>query len=101
MDDPTFGPAFDARIDGKRIEDQFSRIRTYMLRAGELQDWRTLAEIAMSLGFPEASISAQLRHMRKKRFGSYRVNKRRRRFEMGTWEYQVLPPQEILQLIGE
>jgi hypothetical protein len=36
---------------------------------------RTLAEIERATGHPPASISAQLRHLRKKRFGAWAVSK--------------------------
>lgn len=38
--------------------------------------WRTLSQIEAITGEPQASISAQLRHARKKRFGQHVVNKR-------------------------
>jgi hypothetical protein len=57
---------------------QFAAIRDLMLEASTRGDWLTLAEIAASTEFGEASISAQLRHLRKPRFGHYRVEKRRR-----------------------
>lgn len=53
------------------------------------EHWRTLSEIAQVLGYPEASISAQLRHLRKPDFGSYLVDKRRRPNSPGYWEYRV------------
>ncbi len=59
--------------------------------------WWTLSEIAQWTGYPEASISAQLRHLRRKRFGSYRVEKRRRD-EGGTWEYRVRRPEPPTQI---
>ena len=37
---------------------------------------RSLRVIARQTGDPEASVSAQLRHLRKPRFGSYKVDKR-------------------------
>ena len=86
--DTTFGPAFDEQKDGKRVADQMARIRNLMVDA----TWRTLSEIESLLGYPQASVSAQLRHLRKERFGGYTVNKRRRVNVLGTWEYQVLPP---------
>jgi hypothetical protein len=43
------------------------------MRDGE---WRSLAEIERSTGDPPASVSAQLRHMRKPRFGAHIVSKR-------------------------
>jgi len=67
-------------------------IREYMLSRPPWSEWRTLIEIEADLGFPQASISAQLRHLRKERFGSYCMEKRRRGAHRGTWEYRVLPP---------
>ena len=54
--------------------------------------FRTLGEIEGLLGYPQASISANLRNLRKYDFGSYTVNKRRRPKKDGiggTFEYQV------------
>jgi hypothetical protein len=52
--------------------------------------WRTLEEIAQMTGDPAASISAQLRHLRKPRFGGYTVNRRVRGDRArGLFEYQV------------
>ena len=84
----TFGPAYDERLDGSRLATQFASIRDYALTHG----WRTLAEISADLGYPESSVSAQLRHARKERFGTYRLQKRRRTLSGGTWEYRLLPP---------
>lgn len=83
----THGPAFDPHIDGPRLQRQQETIRAFM---GDGR-WRTLAEISEQTGFPEASISAQLRHLRKPQFGAYQVEKRRRD-GAGLWEYRVLPP---------
>jgi hypothetical protein len=84
------GPAYDKRLDGARLDRQHVRIRDWMLGSG----WKTLAEIHQALGYPESSISAQLRHLRKIHCGSYRVEKRRRNGGRGgTWEYKVLPPE--------
>jgi DNA-binding transcriptional regulator GbsR (MarR family) len=52
--------------------------------------WRTLDEIARSTGDPHASISAQLRHLRKARFGEHTVDKRARGDRrQGLFEYRV------------
>ena len=80
-----YGPAYDDRLDGPRLRRQHQQIREWMLAHG---GWRTLAEIREALGYSDASISAQLRHLRKPQFGSYRVEKRRRNGR-GTWEYRV------------
>lgn len=86
---------------------QLGMIRDLMLGAAARGAWLTLPEIAGSTAFGEASISAQLRHLRKVRHGRYRVEKRQRRLnesETGTatwlWEYRVSPPNAAL-LPGE
>jgi Fic family protein len=85
----TFGPAYSEAIDGPRLETQRDRLRAFML--GQ-RVWLTLHEIAAATGYPEASVSAQLRHLRKARFGGFEVNKRRRRADGGTWEYSLTTP---------
>lgn len=60
--------------DHKRLARQHEDIKNLMLDG----NWRTLREIRLALHYPEASISAQLRHLRKPRFGSYVVDRRRR-----------------------
>jgi hypothetical protein len=67
-----------SRSNAEHDATQFGAIRDLMLEASTRGDWLTLAEIAASTEFGEASISAQLQHLRKPRFGHYRVEKRRR-----------------------
>ena len=57
--------------DAPRLTGQLQRI-VALMRDGQ---WRTLSEIAAATGAPEASVSAQLRHARKPRFGSHVVEK--------------------------
>lgn len=84
----TYGPDYDEDLDGERVAKQHERIRDLMLDGS----WRTLDDIAEHTGDPASSISAQLRHLRKTRFGGYAVEKRRRGDEKGgLWEYQVRP----------
>lgn len=82
----TFGPTFSDPLDGERITDQMGQIRDLMVDGV----WRTLSEIEKSTRYPQASISAQLRHLRKPQFGAFLVQKRRR--STGTWEYHVVMP---------
>jgi hypothetical protein len=84
----TAGPAFSQKKDGARISKQHERIRDLMLDGV----WRSLHRIATLTGYPEASISAQLRHLRKERFGSYAVDRKRADDPSGTWVYRVSPP---------
>jgi hypothetical protein len=59
-------------------DTQLKVIRELMLAHSLRNNWLTLGEIADVTEFGEASISAQLRHLRKPRYGRFRVEKRRR-----------------------
>src|SRR5262245_34835562 len=50
-----------------------------MLSARECETWLTLDELAKLTHYPPASISAQLRHLRKPQYGAFVVEKRLRR----------------------
>ena len=41
--------------------------------AAQYETWVTLAELAEKTKFPPASISAQLRHLRKEKYGAWKV----------------------------
>jgi hypothetical protein len=72
-----------------------------MLAAGQCETWLTLHELARLTGYGEASVSAQLRNLRKPEYGGFLVDKRQRtadevarrevmRGELGTvWEYRL------------
>lgn len=83
------GPSCDPDVDGPRLEKQHDRVRNAMADHA----WRTLDEIAAATGDPVASVSAQLRHLRKPRFGGFLVEKRIRGARgSGLYEYRVLAP---------
>jgi hypothetical protein len=102
--------ALEAQVQESSLEEdetQLVAIRELMMRALARGIWLTLGEIAEATEFGEASISAQLRHLRKADHGGYRVEKRRRRAARAAapmrkirdartglviWEYRVLPP---------
>ena len=73
-------------------------IRDVMLSAGQCATWLTLDELSKLTQYPPASISAQLRHMRKPQFGGYEVVKRCRTLNKAmraegfgaVWEYSVV-----------
>ncbi len=81
-----------------QLRKQREVIRDVMLSAGQCATWLTLDELAKLTHYPPASISAQLRHMRKPRFGAYEVVKRCRTTNKAmrpegfgaVWEYSVL-----------
>ena len=87
--------------DGVRPPLQRELLREVMLSAAECDTWLTLEQLARVTGYPQASISAQLRHLRKEEYGSYRLEKRCRKlvkFAAGVdmrgasgpvWEYRI------------
>jgi hypothetical protein len=54
-------------------------------------EWHTLSELHILTGDPEASVSARLRDLRKKKFGGYDVL-RRRVLGLKIYEYRVVEP---------
>ena len=77
-----------ARFEGAEGRDR-DRLCGQMKRIYDLMVdgcWRTLAEIEKETGDPQASISAQIRHLRKYRFGAHQIDKRRRN-DGNQWEY--------------
>ncbi len=81
------GPEYQPELDFSRLTGQIARVYD-AVRDGQ---WRTLGEIAMVTGDPEASISAQLRHLRKWKFGSHTIDKRRRGDpRQGLYEYRFV-----------
>ena len=82
------GADYQPERDNERLSGQLQRIFDCM-KAGH---WRTLPQIARLTGDPEASISAQLRHLRKPRFGGHTVN--REYIADGLYRYQLIvrPP---------
>jgi hypothetical protein len=84
-----------ARLKRTRLPSQREVLRDVLLSATECGSWLTLRELSQLTQYGEASISAQLRHLRKPKYGSYVVEKRVRRgivlrdVEHGAiWEYR-------------
>ena len=85
------GPAYEAALDRHRLTGQIQRIHALMIDGA----WRTLGEIEDATGDPQASISAQLRHLRKPRFGSFVIEKQRRgQGKSGLFEYRMKSKEE-------
>jgi DNA-binding Lrp family transcriptional regulator len=78
------GADYDAARDNARLTSQLDRVFSVM-KDGQP---RTLQQIARLTGAPESSVSAQLRHLRKERFGGHEV--RRRYLGEGRYEYQLV-----------
>ena len=84
----SWGPAYVETLDGPRLRTQLERVWTLIQNSDE---GRTLGEIENALGYPQASVSAQLRHLRKPEHGSHLIIKRRRANSNGLWEYKHHP----------
>ena len=83
--------AYDPDRDDVRLAGQIKRVWHAMLVRG----WCTLEDLEIATGDPQASISAQMRHLRKNRFGGHTVH---RRFKgSGLWEYRLTPRSTPLQ----
>lgn len=81
------GSCYQANDDSKRLTGQIFRVYSLMIDG----KFRTLDEIHHKTGDPHASISAQLRNLRKDRFGANVINKQPRGDRgNGLWEYQLV-----------
>jgi len=88
------GEVYDPKFDDDRLARQLGRVWS-VIQDGR---WRTLREISQQTNDPEASVSAQLRHLRKTRFGAYKIDKRSRGHRsLGLYEYRC-DGQEIREI---
>jgi hypothetical protein len=95
------GASTPGEYDARRLRSQRDIIRDVMLSAADCETWLTLRELRALTRYGEASISAQLRHLRKAENGGYEVEKRHREgaapVRPGTdgrgecvWEYRIV-----------
>ena len=87
------GATYAPQHDRERLTGQIERV----FDAVKNGDWQTLDEIQQRIESvtghrdPHASISAQLRHLRKERFGGHTVEKRHRGDRAhGLYEYRLV-----------
>lgn len=89
MGDPRFdGDVYDPAQDDSRLNTQLGQVWA-VIKDGK---WRTIEEISeeMPRRGPHPSVSAQLRHLRKKRFGAHLIEKRPRGDRSnGLFEYRL------------
>ena len=78
------GADYNPDRDNARLTGQLRRIWEIVIDGR----WYTLKDISIRTGAPEPSISAQLRHLRKPRFGSHIVE--REYIANGLYKYRVL-----------
>lgn len=83
------GDTFEPDLDGDRLAKQLARVLEIMSDGA----WRTLGELGAQAQAPQASVSARLRDLRKKKFGGHLVERRRRgEAERGIFEYRLARP---------
>ncbi len=86
-----------------RPRTQREVLRDVMLSANECDAWLTLDELAAMTRYPAASISAQLRHLKKPQFGNYMVEKQLRTSahredgQGAVWEYRLTRRRRVVQ----
>src|SRR5215813_3261275 len=87
------------------VRTQRDVLRDVMLSANECGAWLTLSELAAMTRYPAASISAQLRHLKKPQFGNYELKKRMRdgadvysgNAHGVVWEYRLTRRRRVVQ----
>ena len=92
--DPHFdGDDYDPGKDHHRLTKQIGRVLDYMSDGL----WHTLSDISKATGAPEASASAQLRNLRKDRFGARHIERQRAIGGRGLYQYRLLKPGHQLE----
>ena len=79
------GKTYNATLDKVRLSGALEKV----YRAAKDGTWHTLEHLSWVAGCTESSASARLRDLRKPRFGSHTVN-RRRTAKPGIYEYQLI-----------
>lgn len=89
------GPTYDPALDEVRLTGQIEDVFAYL----SLGLWLPVSEIAAWTEHPEASVSAQIRNLRKARFGAWEIERRRKGNE---YEYHLtgnhVPPATKLSI---
>ena len=83
------GDDYNHERDSARLTGQIRRVYDFMLDGA----WRTLNEVSDATGDPHSSVSAQLRNLRKKRFGGHNIE--RKYVVGGLYSYRLEPGPRI------
>lgn len=89
------GAGAQTEADQVRLKGQLARIFAFMRD----RQWRTLQGIADATDAPHASVSAQLRNLRKPEFGAHTIE--RRSAGDGLHEYRLTPNPRVQLALGE
>lgn len=83
------GDTYEPEHDYQRLSTQLANVFKLMADG----QWRTLGVIAWEVGGSEGGVHARLRDLRKEKWGSYTVERRRvkqRRVRSGMFEYRLI-----------
>jgi len=80
------GSTYEPQSDYSRLTGQLARVRAFMADG----KWWGLATLAIAAGGTEASVSARLRDLRKSKYGSHIID-RRRIGTSGLFQYRMVP----------
>ncbi len=78
------GATYEPNLDHLRLTGQIRRVYEVMF----WHEWVTLPELAQATGDPHASVSAQLRNLRKARYGGHTIE--RRHLGHGLFAYKLV-----------
>lgn len=78
--------AYDPELDYGRLTAQMRRLWAVIVDGR----WHTLAELEQAADGPQGSLSADLRSLRKPKFGGFVVARKRVTEEGGTWAYRLV-----------
>ena len=68
------GKHYEGKTDKERLARQIKGVHDHISSGA----WKTVEEISMATGYPQPSVSAQLRNLRKEKFGGLDVEGRYR-----------------------
>ena len=80
------GAVYNSTRDRERLTGQLHSI--FMLMSDG--NYRTVNEIHEQLGYPHASISAQLRNLKKPKFGGHGLEKKRVFEDSALWTFKII-----------
>lgn len=92
------GVSYVRALDRLRLCGQLARVYGAMLPGA----WVSLEELTNRTGDEStASVSARLRDLRKRKFGGYTIERRRRGiYTRGLWEYRLVRPGQDMDLLA-
>jgi len=85
---PDTNPVAPAGIDGRADEVRLNRQQALVWAVLVDHDWHTLRELSERTGCPEASVSARIRDLRKRKYGSHTIE--RESLGSGLFRYRLL-----------